>query len=777
MRWIVLVLLLLLPGAVQADWYGTTPPGIATFNGTGTNTALVNPTVTGGTINNTVIGNTTPAAGTFTTLGAAPGYPIGVSASRFPTSRDAPAYPQYQGFWLNPDKSVWLNNAPNTVPAAWMGGVLSGGFFYKFAPTELPCDIGTAIHCVGQRVLRSGYTGSLIQVTRASDGTSLGIGAVSGQLDTVARDQFCNLNMPDICRIGIEYGQATTDYNDTATIVPLTTNAASLSGGATTTGAINNSVTTVPVSTFANFPPSGSYKVMIDPSTASYEELLVTAGQGTLSWTVTRAQGGTTAVSHNSGAQVVTVLSFAATTGVQPGMIVDVSGTAGVGCTLQHAMRVTTDGVVTRTYDGEYGCTTTSTNGVLFSYAMKVNPDAMVGIVPAADGDYPNDPRFSNEISGGYSKSYLQHEDINSSVTFDTKNVTYLHTGAAYHPSNGVGLVTFYSSGIASNSVGIGVVSNYFTQAAFPQPGGSLWTVGFVNKILPGRANYLAWLQMVPNGANSTVSGGFNEITYATVAAGGSTTVAGGAVGAWLGNPSQNSYNTTQYGNQIVGPRVLYSPALTAPQLSQARASMIAATQMSPQQEDLQVVIADPWPQLSVPYWTTPLKQLHPEWRFTDTYNNNGTNCAIPASYTSQITNQINANIPNRVMVFAVNPNDYVGSNDPSPQVSCIQSLVTTAVASGQFRAVFVLGYPLASGGWGGQTTYNVAVEASVASNIGSWGGVYINLSTNALINTYTAGSAVSNTGFDFTQYAYNVMAPVIAAQFQGVLQPTISGY
>lgn len=43
----------------------------------------------------------------------------------------------------------------------------------------------------------------------------------------------------------------------------------------------------------AGFPASGSYKIMVDA-----EQMTVTAGQGTTTWTVTRGSGGTTATTH-----------------------------------------------------------------------------------------------------------------------------------------------------------------------------------------------------------------------------------------------------------------------------------------------------------------------------------------------------------------------------------------------------------------------------------------------------------------------------------------------
>jgi hypothetical protein len=57
--------------------------------------------------------------------------------------------------------------------------------------------------------------------------------------------------------------------------------------------------TTVAVTSAANFPPSGSFYVIVDS-----EVMQVTAGQGTTTWTVSRGAQGTTAATHSNGATV-----------------------------------------------------------------------------------------------------------------------------------------------------------------------------------------------------------------------------------------------------------------------------------------------------------------------------------------------------------------------------------------------------------------------------------------------------------------------------------------
>jgi hypothetical protein len=96
-----------------------------------------------------------------------------------------------------------------------------------------------------------------------------------------------------------------------------TTDSSTLSGG------ITASSTTIAVASPTGFPTYGTFTIKIDN-----EYMVVTAGAGTSTWTVTRGQQGTTAATHNSGAVVTHVdpatgeLSWNATT-----RVLTVSGT------------------------------------------------------------------------------------------------------------------------------------------------------------------------------------------------------------------------------------------------------------------------------------------------------------------------------------------------------------------------------------------------------------------------------------------------------------------
>jgi hypothetical protein len=72
----------------------------------------------------------------------------------------------------------------------------------------------------------------------------------------------------------------------------------------TLNGAITNVATSITVASATGFPAAAQYRILIDS-----EVLLVTAGAGTTSWTVTRGAESTTAASHLDAAAVTHVLT------------------------------------------------------------------------------------------------------------------------------------------------------------------------------------------------------------------------------------------------------------------------------------------------------------------------------------------------------------------------------------------------------------------------------------------------------------------------------------
>jgi hypothetical protein len=71
--------------------------------------------------------------------------------------------------------------------------------------------------------------------------------------------------------------------------------------GANTTasGAMTATQTTITVASAAGFPTNGTFRIRVDD-----EDMTVTGGQGTTTWTVTRGVNSTTAATHASGASV-----------------------------------------------------------------------------------------------------------------------------------------------------------------------------------------------------------------------------------------------------------------------------------------------------------------------------------------------------------------------------------------------------------------------------------------------------------------------------------------
>lgn len=107
---------------------------------------------------------------------------------------------------------------------------------------------------------------------------------------------------------------------------------AQLNAQTTLSGAMTNVQTTLPATAFLNFPASGTYvaRILTD-GTHPMEEVLVTAGAGTNTWTVTRGVNGTSAVAHNSGSQVIISPAAAKVTWSTNGSNATITGTTQLG--------------------------------------------------------------------------------------------------------------------------------------------------------------------------------------------------------------------------------------------------------------------------------------------------------------------------------------------------------------------------------------------------------------------------------------------------------------
>ena len=760
-----------------------------------------------------------------------PGQPIGITTSRLPTIYDAAPHVVGQAFW-NLGGNVLLNNGSTTAPqsgqgAAWMPAATIGSASYAFGPGLLPADIGTAIHAAGPQVLRQGYVGNLWQVVRASDGTTQNVGSVNGSLDYATLEKFCSTSALDRCRIINEYGQMGTDYNDTAQAYFLTTNGtntapnplqfaqttatASGSSGSATLTAVTAYPTYltaalvapgVPITVTGTNLPSASFTGSLSGTTLTTSNVTgtvaigqmiypimakITAGSGS-SWTVAGAT--TTSVGSNpmtsalyvvsqnvggltltlSGNPTGTLTATTITYGlpVAPGMNIDVAGSQQLGCAYYHVSVVSGGNITPRTYDNTQTCGVTSGTGVLFSYGPLAYPPVFTAGQITANYDYGSDARFFSE-NGGYNMQYIQHEDISSSVSFATNNFTILTSGQGYHSAQAVTPLTFYSSGIGSNSLSIDATS-YYTQACFPNTSGG-WTVGYTAQNLMGASPYVAWLDGAVNGGNSTMSGGVNETSYFVSGntVGGNVTVSGGMVGSLGGSFSQNSCNFHSYANQRVGSRVIYTPELTAQQLPKARAAMIRVTGIQPQSVDAQVVVLDPWPQFITQYYTQTLQTMHPEWRFTDVYNGNNQECTQLTNYASSVTGQLNTNIPNRVLILPYNPNEFntlCGSGVTPPTMTGNG----TALSGGSGGTGYTNGGPFqlafSGGGCGTAPTGTYTVTAGIPGNY-TLTAAGIGCSSNPTVTLSAVDPAVVE-----ATYTYLIQTAVASGSFRAVLVP-----
>jgi hypothetical protein len=114
----------------------------------------------------------------------------------------------------------------------------------------------------------------------------LGLGAVAS---ITVGSVWANLSSQDT-NVGGALATGTMTLSDYANFSTTTLN-----------GAITNSQTSITVASATGFPSAGNYTIQIDN-----EQLLVTAGQGTTSWTVTRGVNGTSAAAHSNSATVST---------------------------------------------------------------------------------------------------------------------------------------------------------------------------------------------------------------------------------------------------------------------------------------------------------------------------------------------------------------------------------------------------------------------------------------------------------------------------------------
>jgi hypothetical protein len=137
----------------------------------------------------------------------------------------------------------------------------------------------------------------------------------------------------------------------------------------TRTNATNTTQTTITVASAAGFPATGAYFIRIDN-----EVMQVTSGQGTTTWTVARAQLGTSRANHSSGATVTALATdwYAGFSGVPAGsqnlrlsyLGKNCANTTPGTCTaLTTNLPLQTTKICDWTIGGAAGCATSTTSG------------------------------------------------------------------------------------------------------------------------------------------------------------------------------------------------------------------------------------------------------------------------------------------------------------------------------------------------------------------------------------------------------------------------------
>jgi predicted CXXCH cytochrome family protein len=193
------------------------------------------------------------------------------------------------GYQFVPDGTT--GNPTGTV----LGALRGGGFNYALI------DSSSAARIINSRTtLSRGHVGVLATtVKQAATSAHSGTGTVWGNGPNSAS--------PNVGATGVDL-ECTGCHNPHGNgqyRILNTTPGASWTNGATSAATslatpIGAGATTIAVASAADFPAYGPYTVAIES-----EQMLVTAGQGTTSWTVVRGAGGTTAAAHAAGAGVV----------------------------------------------------------------------------------------------------------------------------------------------------------------------------------------------------------------------------------------------------------------------------------------------------------------------------------------------------------------------------------------------------------------------------------------------------------------------------------------
>ena len=137
------------------------------------------------------------SSGTSSVVTAPLAVPLTVTTKRAPTVTDDSTKGYAVGNLWNSSQGLFVAQDVTAGKASWTLSLVGN---------VLPCDAVTgALVCYGTKLMRTGYAGKAYNVVRASDSTNQDIGFVNGDLDTKARDAFCQ---GTTCSIATVYDQS-----------------------------------------------------------------------------------------------------------------------------------------------------------------------------------------------------------------------------------------------------------------------------------------------------------------------------------------------------------------------------------------------------------------------------------------------------------------------------------------------------------------------------------------------------------------------------------------
>jgi hypothetical protein len=180
------------------------------------------------------------------------------------------------------------------------------------ANVDVPVDLVIILDRTGSMADGSDKTGAKIHSLRTAAETVLSVYNPAKQRVALALTGPGAVNSSGAATSGSCYDGGTgygipddTNFSPSTTLTPSgTTTVSSLGSGTFLTTTLSQAIsstssTTVRVTSAANFPTTGQYTIQVDN-----EQMRVTGGQGTTTWTVTRGYNTTTAATHTNGRPV-----------------------------------------------------------------------------------------------------------------------------------------------------------------------------------------------------------------------------------------------------------------------------------------------------------------------------------------------------------------------------------------------------------------------------------------------------------------------------------------